>query len=634
MFIVDRVSFEELLEVPQVRALAVAGGAGLMATHPTIRDGPAVGVYRSLANGSNAEAAEGGAAVRALDRGGAQACAVPTTNVGMMFQLVPGEEDFPVPCGGPAATIPDRTFPGGSRTDPMHVAVAAGRGLAGYGVVFVDLGDTRSVDVEAPFSASAASAEFRADALTRAGELIEDVLDGAPDEPTLVMVVAPSPSFGMQLVGDEVTPVVMAIGPPRRLLDAEGEPRSLTSATTRRGGLVANVDVAPTLLRFFGVEVPPEMDGSAIETSSAGAPFGLHRRHLEQRRARLPVQIGALVVIVVAFVAATAAVLAAGRGWRPSARVSTALRFVYLVAVAVPLVLWAAGSLPRLSYAVVVPFLVLMTIAVAFSSTIVRTPGPFGPLVFIALVTLGFVVLDAALGGRSLPTPLLGSTALDGGRFYGVHNAYLPVLMASGLFVAATLDPLRGTLVLVAVGLFAGLPHLGADVGGCIAMFFAAGLWWVLRTRTRFRVKELAFVAGTVALGLGVVLLLNRLLPGTRTHAGRFAGRTSGPGDALSTLARRLEVGIEQLVEAPVVCLALIGLLWTLILALRPPDAVAGGFALQPTWRLVVVVLVAASVVAFFANDTGAAAAAPAFLFSLATVAYGTVAAATRDAPT
>ena len=48
-------------------------------------------------------------------------------------------------------------------------------------------------------------------------------------------------------------PLLMAQGSPGELLSASGPLHGLTSDTTRQDGLVANVDVAPTVLSFFGL---------------------------------------------------------------------------------------------------------------------------------------------------------------------------------------------------------------------------------------------------------------------------------------------------------------------------------------------------------------------------------------------
>src|SRR5439155_2620504 len=110
---------------------------------------------------------------------------------------------------------------------------------------------------------------------------------------------------------------------------------------------------------------------------------------------------------------------------------------------------------------------------------------------FVGTVGLAFVVVDLGLfGGRAFRVPILGGTMFDGARFYGLPNAFIALLLASALFVALPLRPWAGFVVVFAAGLVAGFPRLGADVGGSITLFAAAGLWWTLRSRRRFGLRE------------------------------------------------------------------------------------------------------------------------------------------------
>ena len=93
----------------------------------------------------------------------------------------------------------------------------------------------------------------------------------------------------------------MAEGAPRDVFRTTGDLHTLTSDTTRRVGLVSNEDVAPTLLRYFGIPIPSEMNGRPIRVvTDAGPPFALHRKHLENRRIGTPVGLMALGWVVLA----------------------------------------------------------------------------------------------------------------------------------------------------------------------------------------------------------------------------------------------------------------------------------------------------------------------------------------------
>jgi hypothetical protein len=590
LFVIDRVSFEELLSVPEFAALARAGGAALVATSDRYRNDPEK-VYEALGSGSHPDARLQALLARTLAAHGVSVCLR----------------------WGPGAPPSPRLFESEIRS--LYGDQPCTR--TGGDFALIDLvPDAWEAD------AKGVGGPQRRAVVHRLGEALIQEIRAFAERRTLVLVVSPTPTTDMIRRGDEVGPVVLAIGSADGLAGSSEPMRALRSDTTRQSGLVANVDVAPTILDFFGIPIPAEMDGQPIEMTDDPAPLELHRRHLEQRRIRMPIQLAEVSFVAASAAIAIAVLFVASRRGSLSPRLDRTMRFLTLGVAALPIPLMLGGLLPRLTYWVVVPFLVLSLVGLAALAS--RWPDPFGPFVFLGLVALSVLAVDAVLGWPGARIPLLGGTMFDGARFYGLPNAFLCILLAGALFVAAGLPAFPGFLVLVAAGLFAGFPSLGADVGGAITLFFAAGLWWVLRTRPRFGVKELAFVAGVTAMGLGVVLLANRYLPGTPTHATAFVeGTEAGLGDVLRELGHRLSVGIGQVRDVPAAAMPLLGLPIILALVLTRPGPVGWGLDVAGgEWRQVLVVLTLAGMVAFFANDTGVAAAGPVFLYAMSGMAY------------
>jgi hypothetical protein len=433
--------------------------------------------------------------------------------------------------------------------------------------------------------------------------------------------------------GDEVTPLLIAEGPASGLLAAAGKPGTLTSDTTRQEGLVSNVDVAPTILDFFGLPIPSEMNGQPIRRTDGPLPFELHRRELEQRRIRLPLQLGEVAFVAAAGMAGVVALLMLVGRKPVSPRAAAVLRFVALCGAAICIPLYAGGLLPKLTYGVVVPFLVLSVVGLAMAARAVRWPGPLGPFTFLGAVGIVVLVVDGLFGGRAGRVPLLGGTMFDGVRFYGLPNSFIALVLASALFVAARLKPLTGFVLLVAAGLYAGLPKPGANLGAAVVLFAAAGLWWVLRTRRRTGPRDLAVAAGIAIAGTVAVLIFNRLAPGAPTHISRFVERTGSSG-VWATGRHRLGIAVGQLLENPATFIPLIGLPVLLVVAIRRrPWPVARGLALDPAWQAVLITLTAASLVGFFVNDTGVSAAAPGFLYGMSALVYPVFLAASTEPP-
>jgi hypothetical protein len=564
LYVIGGISFEELMAVPAMSRLARRGGVALMTTKGGGGDRPTAG-YSTLLNGRVTAATDKGPPLlfRALRQQRAALCRA------------------------------DRLGPAGDECARLVTRV-------GRTVAITDLRRGFTVELLPSIAADA-----------------QNRLNSARS-PTAVMVVSPAPSQAMDRIGDEVTPIIIAY-PGFRNRSVS----SLSSDTTRQPGLVANVDVAPTVLDLMVLEIPVEMDGQPTISESASPPFELHRLHLEQRRIRLPIQLGQIAYVSFLALVSVPALIYVRRRGTLSRRAAGRLQLLALGGLALPVTVLAGGLLSSLTYGVVVPYLIFTTLAVAVLSLSARSRGPMGPVVFVGAVSLGFVLLDGMLGGRAFRIPLMGGTMFDGVRFYGLPNGFIAVPLAGALFVATTLRPYTGFVLLIAVALFAGFPSLGANLGAAATILAAAGLWWVLSTRSRFGLREVSFVAGVVALGVGIVLLVNQYLADAPTHVSRFAEQTGGLGELLSLVRRRLGIGLGMLNDVPIAYVPVLGLPVVAWIARTGPPPFGAGLRLAgEPWRNAIVALSVSSFLSFFAEDTGVAAAAPGFLYALAPLAY------------
>ena len=226
----------------------------------------------------------------------------------------------------------------------------------------------------------------------------------------LIIVLALQPTAGMDRVGDEVTPIVMAEGVPANLFPTNGPMHALTSDTTRYPGLVANVDVAPTILSFFHVPIPSSMSGSPMRVTRAPAPFSLDRRQIQYRAVRTPVQITEGILVSAAGLAVILGLFVLDRRGRISKRASLAWRSLVLVVVALPIPLALGGLLPSFTFATVTAWIVLWAVLLAVLALVVRRDDPLFALTFLGIVGLVVLVVDLLLGAHGLRIPLLGGT--------------------------------------------------------------------------------------------------------------------------------------------------------------------------------------------------------------------------------
>jgi hypothetical protein len=398
--------------------------------------------------------------------------------------------------------------------------------------------------------------------------------------------------------GGDVDAIVVARGSPDQLLRGGVGLRGLTSDTTRRGGLVAQVDVAPTVLEFLGRPIPDELPGSPIRVEGH-PPTELHERYLEYRGVVVPVGV-AVLAFTLAALAVALVLLLTGRGG------PRLLRWVAawgVLGVSLQVALLPGSWLPTFEPWVVGLVVGGIGIAVAATAWWLGRGSPIRVPAAVAGIGLALVVVDSLLGWRALLTPLLGGSALDGVRFYGLGNPYAGVVLAGAVLVAALLPPVLGVALLLGAALFAGLPFLGADLGGGVTLFAVAGLWFGLRAR-----RSAGWAAGGAVLGAlaGAVLLVlaHRYLAAEATHVTRAVEGSGGLAGVIAVFLDRLRLNLEVTAATPAIWPALAGIPVALWLAWSRPGAFRRPLERFEAWRLGVITLAIGGMLGYVLNDT------------------------------
>jgi len=441
-------------------------------------------------------------------------------------------------------------------------------------------------------------------------EEIARIVQDSPQDRLLVVVTSLERSAGMRSAKDELHPIVMAVGAPDELFPDTGTAGSLTSDSTRRPGVVIDGDIRSTVSDFIRRPIPEAEVGAPIEIIPGPPPFELHERYLAQRRMYVPIGTAGGIYLAIAGLGGIAALALGGR-------VPLAVRRIFgwgcLSVAALATALLAAGHLPDLTYATVVPFVALVTVfgTLAFAPLehrdVLLIPAGIG------IAVLVFFAVEAILQWTAALTSFVGGSELDGGRFYGLPNVFVGLLIGSCLWVAQRLRTAAGFALLVAVALFAGLPYLGANLGGGVSLFAAAGLWVAIRERERLGVwKGLGVFVGVTVLGMALILVAHAVSP-FETHVTRFEEQAGGLGGVLEKFGDRLQVGFDLIARNPFALIPVVGLPIAIAAVLRPPAPLRPSLERSPAWRDAILVTLLAGVVAYVVNDSGSAAAGLAF---------------------
>jgi hypothetical protein len=361
---------------------------------------------------------------------------------------------------------------------------------------------------------------------------------------------------------------------PQQLLPAgiagEGYGGNLTSASTRTEGVVSSIDLAPTVLEHFGIEVPDEMNGSEITSADERDPEAV--ADLQERLDHRPTRDTVIVIPLAAWVLLTglATLLWRRRGAR-TALLLLALSVAWAPFILLPLAALDAGELAA-------------ALAVGFGAPALawgaaRLLEPCSALALACGVTVASYAVDVVAGSALTAYSVLGPNPGGGVRFFGIGNELEAILTSLTLIgTGAWLETRRrrglthraaaAWFVAVALaGAAAFAPgRFGADVGAAIVLGVGGATAAVVALGLDRR-RAVLVVAGGGLLGLVALLAADAVLGGA--HLSRTVLGAGDTGDLIDVFDRRVTLMVNTFVhpvypELLAVCLALLaaGAIW------------------------------------------------------------------------
>jgi hypothetical protein len=390
-------------------------------------------------------------------------------------------------------------------------------------------------------------------------------------------------------------------------------PGWLTSASTRREGIVTLTDLTRTLIDFGAPGSTVAVDGSPFAVYGADLTLDAIDAKIDSITALseaaligyLVLGLGGAVLVVIMVVEALR-----GRFLLPKLIMTFGgvLPAVMMLAGAAP---WQNSGSPGLVVSLVVAaWSVILTALALLLGRLAQVPSIIGAT---ALSVAAFT-FDAALGAVMQPGSLLNSRPIFGLRWYGFGNVTFAAYATAGLFLAGYLAHRclvanRRAAAVAAVGsigfaivLCEGWPTMGGDFGGVIALTPAV-LWLMLAlSGVKITWPKLLVIAGAALLLVAAISVLDWLRgPDQRSHLGNFVQRVLD-GDALDVISRKAVASAETIVSPLGIGSLLIGVvLWIVIMTYAVPR-------ISPDFTTVRATLIAALIVAILGtllNDGG-----------------------------
>ena len=332
----------------------------------------------------------------------------------------------------------------------------------------------------------------------------------------------------------------------------------LRSPSTHRPGLLTNTDFAPFVAALFGIprlqfqSVPFGFAWSSASASDAvGLCHGLNMEAVRQSQGmRLLPYLAAGLGLWIACVTLLAARFV----------IAPAVFFVPLTALTAALLAGSAAGF-GLFLAAVLAVLVLASRFVGASRTLSLAA------VFLALS----LCADTVTGNTLMHQGLLGYSALEGARYYGLGNEAMGLLLGAALVAADRLwqpsYPSRFALLGAMAGIVVMLGTAGAKAGGVLVSLAVFGTFLAVAGGRRWTAKAAVLVVGFATAGIIAAALGDAFLyAGTQSHIGEAVRRIAvgGPGEAWDIVRRKLAVEGRLAYHSAWAVLLWLGLLSTL----------------------------------------------------------------------
>jgi len=602
---------------------------------------------------------------------------------------------------GRATLVQDPEWPFAWRTDYDALWDAFLAAADGANLIVIELGDLARLDAYADWIPPARLAELRRLAIRRMDDFIGRLSRWAAERQAArphPIQAPPSQAPATGAAGGAQAPAASRVHlllvtptPPAKALRSNfllaplvwaplgappGQPQLATSPTTRRAGIVANTDVAPTVLAALGVTAPTPMTGRPLSGTPVAAlardlpvtvaapadPWQavalLYRRATSVHRLRPPVVrafIGLAIAVFVAW-AAWLALASLTKTAGPESRLGF-WRWALLLLLAAPLSILllpllmpgiqslaaplaaaspeavaGAPSDPLETPAAVVLLLLGIALVLAALASKAGRPGSADPFTVLSLATVAALVVDVVVGAPLIKSSILGYDPITGARFYGIGNEYMGVLIGTALVGTTGLVdrfPRRGLrwLALLVYGLVAVVlahPRLGVNVGGTVAAVSGFAVTGLLLWRRRLSWRTGLCAIAAVVLVLAGAAILDLLAQAQPSHLGQAARLVvGGDWNALWNIAvRKLQMNVRLLRWTIWAQVLVVSLAITAVALYRPGHLLRRLEQIHPHLVRGVRGAVVASLVALVANDSGVVAAATAMIPATATLLY------------
>ncbi|MGL5329720.1 MAG: hypothetical protein ACRDD7_10650 [Peptostreptococcaceae bacterium] len=511
--------------------------------------------------------------------------------------------------------INDPSMPFGIRTDYKKLLDETNKYYKESDVLFIELGDTFRLDNYKINLNPTTYQSMKSEIYANISEYLEAVFKmiGKDD---VVYITSAFPSKADYNSKKRLSPVIKFVDEGKGVLQ---------SSTTRRKGIVANLDLGADILNEY--ELSNEyMVGRVLKPIAEEDNLGFLSHELDKivsiSKVRSDIVNSFVIIIAVSWIIAMIAVFL--RKKIPhNEKVFKILKELIKLGIIMPLAFLLAPITNYRTENNIIISILAITLGLYILGKVLFKDD-IKNMGFFALITIILIAIDSVFGTYLMQNNIMSYDPMAGARYYGIGNEYEGVTIASAIFAFAVLLENKkipkwiAVISLIIILITSAYPSMGANVGGAISEVVAYLLFAMLIFNVRLDFKKV-IILGISAVGVVGLFALLDIVTGSQSHLGMFVQQilVEGPGTVIATFARKIQMNI-QLAQSSVwinILLAGIAIIGTLIF--KPSKHFSKISAKYPMIFKGFIASMVGCVVTLLVNDSGIVAASTASIYIL-----------------
>lgn len=512
--------------------------------------------------------------------------------------------------------VKDYSMPFGIRTDYDNLVSETKSYYDKNDALFIELGDTYRLDVYKPNLNEKTYYKMRKQIFNNINAYLEKVFDMVSENDT-IYIVSEFPTTLDYNNKRRLSPVIKFKGNEKGLLK---------SATTRRDGIIANLDIGVDILNEFGLK-NETMIGRVLNSVEREDNIefltGEYEKIVSINNIRATVVNTFVGIVSASWIIAMLALLFKDK-LPHKEKVFTILKELIKLGLIMPLTLLLAPIFNFKSPVGIITGVIIMTVLLYLSGRLLFKDNDIKQMGYYALLTIALIVVDTIIGTYFMKNCIMSYDAIVGARYYGVGNEYEGVTIASAVFALSVLlnykkIPKWLTIVLsVIILITSAFPSMGANVGGAISECVAYLLFIMLIFDIKLDFKKI-MILGLSAVLIVLVFAVLDLFMGAESHLGVFAKQIlqEGPSAIILTFTRKISMNLKLAKSTVWVNILLTGIFVIGIFIFRPSRHMRN---ISNKYNMIFKGFIASMVgciITLLVNDSGIVAAATASIYIL-----------------